>query len=175
MFSYGSPPVSSNRCGHNLLAALICNPHPPSTRKCFAPAPTYPLTIPDNIWFVTGEAQSTKGRKHTHLLLKVFICKMHLSFIKRATYSHFLRSLSSTFVVNENCFSEKWPLKRHSFRRNRVRMSLQVVSCELLGTSSGSMRCGSHRRRYPVWARSSRTLALEAISCKIYRHCRDIN
>src|SRR5882762_3818966 len=55
-------------------------------------------------------------------------------------YSHFLRSLSSTFVVNENCFSEKWPLKRHSSRRNGVRMSLQVVRCELLGTSSGSMR-----------------------------------
>jgi hypothetical protein len=29
--------------------------------------------------------------------------------------------------------------------------------------------------RYLVWARSSRTLALEAISCKIYRHCRNIN
>src|SRR5229473_517307 len=124
MFSYGSPPVSSNRFGHNLLPALISDRHPPSTRNCFAPAPTYPLTTLDNIWFVTGEAQSAKGRKHTHLLSKVFICKMNLSFIKRPTYSHFLRSLSSTFVVNENCFSEKWPLKRHSFRRSGVRMSL---------------------------------------------------
>ena len=26
MFSYGSPPVSSNRFGHNLLPALICDP-----------------------------------------------------------------------------------------------------------------------------------------------------
>src|SRR5713226_3925725 len=58
---------------------------------------------------------------------------MNVSFIKRATYSHFLRSLSSTFVANENCFSEKWPLKRRSFRRNGVRMSLQIVRCELLG------------------------------------------
>src|SRR5712664_1302871 len=40
------------------------------------------------------------------------------------------------------------------------------------------LRRGSHPGRYPVWARSSRssrTLALEAISCKIYRHCRNIN
>ena len=33
----------------------------------------------------------------------------------------------------------------------------------------------AHAGRYPVWARSSRTLALEAISCKIYRHCRNLN
>src|SRR5229473_2034442 len=65
---------------------------------------------------------------------------MNVSFIKRATYSHFLRRLSSTFVANENCFSEKWPLKRRSFHRNGVGMSLQVVHCELLGTPSGSMR-----------------------------------
>ena len=26
------------------------------------------------------------------------------------SYSQFLRSLSSTLFVNENCFSEKWPL-----------------------------------------------------------------
>ena len=130
-------------------SGINLRPHPPSTRKWFAPAPTYPLTTLDNIWFVTGEAQSAKGRKHTHLPSKDFICKMNLSFIKRAPYSHFLRSLSSTFVVNENCFSEKWLLKRHSFRRNGVWMSLQVVSCELLGTSSGSMRRGSHRREIP--------------------------
>ena len=149
MFSFGSPPVSSNCFGHNLLPALICDPHPPSTQKCFAPAPTCSLTTLDNIWFVTGEAQSAKGRKHTHLLWDVFICKMNLSFIKRAPYSYFLRSLSSTFVVGENCFSEKWPLKRHSFRRNGVRMSLQVVRCELLGTSSGFMRRGSDRGEIP--------------------------
>src|SRR5260370_39333624 len=29
--------------------------------------------------------------------------------------------------------------------------------------------------RSPVWSRSSRLLALAAISCKIYRHCRNIN
>ena len=149
MFSYGSPPVSSNRFGHNLLPALISDPHPPSTRKCFAPTSTYPLTALDNVWFVTSEAHSANGRKHTHLLSKDFICKMKLSSIKRVSYSHFLGSLSSTFAINENCFSEKWPLKRHSFRRNGVRMSLQVVRCELLGTPSGSMRRGSHRREIP--------------------------
>src|SRR6266851_6469293 len=90
-----------------------------------------------------------QGTEAHPLPSKDFICKMNLSFIKRAPYSHFLRSLSSTFVVNENCFSEKWPLKRHSFRRNGVRMSLQVVSCELLGISSGSMRRGSHRGEIP--------------------------
>lgn len=84
MFSYGSLPVSSNRFGHNLLPALIRAPPPPSTRKCFEPAPTYPLTTLDNVWFVTGEAQSAKERKHTHLLSKVFICKMNLSLIKHA-------------------------------------------------------------------------------------------
>src|SRR6266481_1767712 len=82
MFSYGSPPVSSNRFGHNLLPALISDPHPPSTRKCFAPTSTYPLTALDNVWFVTSEAHSAKGRKHTHLLSKDFICKMKLSFQK---------------------------------------------------------------------------------------------
>jgi hypothetical protein len=120
-------------------------------------------------------SQSAKGRKHTHLLWNVFICKMNLSFIKRAPYSYFLRSLSSTFVVNENCFSEKWPLKRHRFRRNGERMSLQVVRCELLGTSSGLCVVSRTAGRYPVWARSSRSLALEAISCKIYRHRRNIH
>src|SRR5260370_32143449 len=90
-------------------------------------------------------------------------------------YSHFLRSLSSTFVVDENCFSGKWPLKRHSFRRNGVRMSLQVVRCEPLGLRLVLCVVGRTAGRYPVWARSSRTLALEAISCKIYRHCRNIN
>src|SRR6266478_4653955 len=97
MFSYGSPPASSNCFGHNPLPALIC--------------PTHHL-------------QSAKGWKHTHLPSNSFICKINVSFIKRATYSHFLRSLSSTFVANENCFSEKWPLRRHSFRRSGVRMSL---------------------------------------------------
>src|SRR6266480_2681377 len=87
MFSYGSPPLSSNRFGHNLLPALICDPHPPSTRKCFAPAPTYPLTTLDNVWFVTSEAHSAKGRKRTYLLSNTFICKINLSFIKHAPLS----------------------------------------------------------------------------------------
>src|SRR5260370_4011048 len=46
--------------------------------------------------------------------------------------------------------------------------SESVASCCVVGRTPG---------RYPGWvdrARSSRTLALEAISCKIYRHCRNI-
>jgi hypothetical protein len=39
-------------------------------------------------WSVTDEAQSTKGR-HTDLLSKVFICKMNISFIKRALIASF--------------------------------------------------------------------------------------
>jgi hypothetical protein len=50
-----------------------------------APAHTYPLATLDNIWFVTGEAKSAKGRKHTRLLSKGFICKINLSFLKHAT------------------------------------------------------------------------------------------
>src|SRR6267143_3606232 len=143
MFSYGSPPVSSNRFGHNLLPALICDPHPPYTRKCFAPAPT--LSPPSTIPGLSLAKPNLPRDGSTPICYRKFLyvkCIFHSSNVP--PYSHFLRSLSSTFVVNENCFSEKWPLKRHSFRRNGVRMSLQVVRCELLGTSSDSMRRGSH-------------------------------
>src|ERR1700730_11729815 len=101
MFWYGFPPASSNRFGHNLVPTLICAPTT-IYAECLAPALTYPLTTLDNIWFVANEPRSAKRRKHTHLLSKDFISKMNLSFIKRAPYSHFWRSLSSTFVVNEN-------------------------------------------------------------------------
>jgi hypothetical protein len=82
MFSYGSPPVSSNPFGYK-----------PSTGVNLRPPSTYTIR---------------EGMKAHHLPSEDFICKMNVSFIKRATYSHFLRSLSSTFVANENCFSEKW-------------------------------------------------------------------
>ena len=45
---------------------------------------------------------------------------MMLSFIKRVRYSYFLRSLSSTFVLDENCFSEKWPLKAQFPQKRRT-------------------------------------------------------
>ena len=65
-------------------------------------------------------------------------------------------------------FQKSGPLKRRSFRRNGVRMSL-------LGTRLVLWVVGRTRREIPGMARSSGTLALEAISCKIYRHCRNIN
>jgi hypothetical protein len=42
-------------------------------------------------WFVTDKAQSAKGR-HTDLLSKVFICKMNISFIKRALIASFCKA-----------------------------------------------------------------------------------
>jgi hypothetical protein len=39
-------------------------------------------------WFIKDEAQSAK-RRHTYLLSKVFICKMNISFIKRALIASF--------------------------------------------------------------------------------------
>src|SRR5260370_31882250 len=47
--------------------------------------------------------------------------------------------------------------------------SESVANCCVVGRTPGDTRDGLDR------ARSSRTLALEAISCKIYRHCRNIN
>ena len=61
MFSYGSPPVSSNRFGHNLLPALICAPTT-IYLEMLCTGTYLRSTILDNIWFVTGEAQSAKGR-----------------------------------------------------------------------------------------------------------------
>jgi hypothetical protein len=42
---------------------------------------------------------------------------------------------------------------------NDLRMSFQLVRCELLGTSSGPMRRGSHRRELPRYGK------IESISC----------
>jgi hypothetical protein len=59
MFSYGSPPVSSNRFGHNLLPALICAPTT-IYLEMLCTGTYLRSTILDNIWFVTGEAQYAK-------------------------------------------------------------------------------------------------------------------
>src|SRR5260370_23266416 len=82
-----------------------------------------------------------------------FIFKINLSFIKRATYSHFLRSLSSTFVVNENCFSEKWPLNvtvsvetAYGFHSSE-----SVASCCVVGRTPGDTRDGLDRAELLRW------------------------
>ena len=72
---------------------------------------------------------------------------MNVSFIKRATYSHFLRSLSSTFVVNENCFSEKWPLNVTVSVETAYgcHSSESVASCCVVGRTPGDTRDGLDR------------------------------
>src|SRR6266852_3776517 len=145
MFSYGSPPVSSNRFGHNLLPALIYAPHhrlPGNALHRHLPTLSPPSTTSG---LSLAKPNLPRNGSTPTCYRKFLYVKLIFHSSNMPPYSHFLRSLSSTFVVNENCFSEKWPLKRHSFRRNGVRMSLQVVRCELLGTSSGSMRRGSHQ------------------------------
>src|SRR5258708_36845121 len=72
---------------------------------------------------------------------------MNLSFIKHATYSHFLRGLSSTFVVNENCFSEKWPLNVTVSVETAYgcHSSESVASCGVVGGTPGDTRDGLDR------------------------------
>src|SRR5260370_33050492 len=76
MFSYGSAPASSNRFGHNLLPALITciNLRPPPT------------------------IYNPRRDESTPFASRTFICKMNLSFIKHATYSHFL--MNERFILH---------------------------------------------------------------------------
>lgn len=149
MFSYGSLPVSSNRFGHNLLPALIRAPHHHLLGNALnRHLPT--LSPPSTTSGLSLAKPNLPRNASTPICYRKFLyVKWIFHSSNMPSYSHFLQSLSSHFVVNDGCFSEEWPLKRHSFRRNGVRMSLQVVHCELLGTSSGSIRRGSHRREIP--------------------------
>jgi hypothetical protein len=64
----------------------ICEP--PSSYSellCTGTCPPSPSTAN---WFVTAKPNLPKGR-HTDLLSKVFICKMNISFIKRALIASF--------------------------------------------------------------------------------------
>ena len=122
MFSYGSPPFSSNRFGHNLPASISDPHHQLPGNALHRHLPT--LSTPSTTSALSLAKPNLPRDESTAICDRKFLyVKLIFHSSNMPLYSHFLRSLSSAFVVSEDCFSEKWPLKRHSFPRNGVRMS----------------------------------------------------